>query len=75
MTNDSASLTAAAPAGGKPSPDVLAVIQHQVFAHGATTAFLVGSVMAIVGSAIIWIFLNVKHQELATDGPEGVHVG
>jgi EmrB/QacA subfamily drug resistance transporter len=78
MTNDTASITKAAAAsgqGGKPSPDMLAVIQHQIFAHGATTAFLVGSVMAIVGSAIIWAFLNVSHTELATDGPEGVHVG
>ena len=24
-------------------------------------------------SAVIWIFLDVKHEELATDGPEGVH--
>jgi EmrB/QacA subfamily drug resistance transporter len=78
MTNDAASITAQATAAGqgRPSPDVLAMIQHQVFAHGATTAFLVGSVMALVGSAIIWIFLDVKHDELATDGPEaGVHVG
>ncbi len=53
----------------------MATIQHQIFAHGATTAFLVGSVMALVGSAIIWAFLDVKHEELATDAPEGVHVG
>jgi hypothetical protein len=25
-------------------------------------------------SAIIWLLLNVKHDELATDGPEGVAV-
>jgi hypothetical protein len=29
----------------------------------------------LAASAVIWIFLDVKHQELATDGPEGVHVG
>ena len=31
----------------------------------------------LAGSAIVWIFLDVKHEELATDAPEqqGVHVG
>ncbi len=76
MTSDTKSLVGAAAASGKPSASLLTTIQHQVFAHGATTAFLVGSVMALVGSAIIWAFLDVKHAELATDGPEGgVHVG
>ncbi|TYL52101.1 MFS transporter [Nocardioides sp. BGMRC 2183] len=45
------------------------------FTEGATHAFLVGSVMMLVASAVIWLFLDVKHTELATDGPEGVHVG
>jgi EmrB/QacA subfamily drug resistance transporter len=83
MTSDAKDIAAAGAASGqgKPSPDVLALIQHQVFAHGATTAFLVGAVMALVGSAIVWLFLNVSHEELATDAPEGeearepVHVG
>ncbi|GAA1963849.1 MFS transporter [Nocardioides panacihumi] len=77
MTSDGEKLqqAAAAAGGGKPPADVLTMIQHQVFAHGSTTAFLVGSAMALVGSAIIWIFLDVKHEELATDLPEGVHVG
>ncbi|SEB28633.1 drug resistance transporter, EmrB/QacA subfamily [Nocardioides exalbidus] len=45
------------------------------FAEGATHAFLVGSVMMLAASAIVWIFLNVKHDELATDdAPEGVGV-
>ena len=38
-------------------------------------AFFVGSVMMIAASVIVWLFLDVKHEELATDGPEGVHVG
>lgn len=76
MTNDTKSIMSAAGSAGKPSPSVLAVIQHQIFAHGATTAFTVGAVMALVGSAIIWLFLNVKHEELATEGAEGgVHIG
>ncbi|CAN5404031.1 MFS transporter [soil metagenome] len=47
------------------------------FTEGATAAFLVGAVLILIGSLAIWAFLNVKHQELATDGPEGVpvHVG
>lgn len=46
------------------------------FTDGATSAFFVGSLMMLAASAVIWIFLNVKHTELATDGPEaGVHVG
>ncbi len=47
------------------------------FTEGASAAFLVGAVLILIGSLAIWVFLNVKHQELATDGPEGlpVHVG
>jgi EmrB/QacA subfamily drug resistance transporter len=46
------------------------------FPTGATHAFLVGVFMMLAGSAIVWIFLDVKHEELATDAPEqGVHVG
>ena len=47
------------------------------FTDGATAAFLVGAGMILVGSLLVWLFLDVKHEELATDGPEGapVHVG
>jgi EmrB/QacA subfamily drug resistance transporter len=47
------------------------------FTHGATAAFLVGAALMLAASLVVWIFLNVKHTELATDGPEGaaVHVG
>ncbi len=45
------------------------------FTEGATAAFLVGAVLIAIGSAAIWAFLNVKHEELATDGPEVVHAG
>jgi hypothetical protein len=61
------------------TPDQIAtmkmVTQQQVFTEGSTTAFLVGALLMLGASAVVWIFLNVKHQELATDGPEGVHVG
>ena len=45
------------------------IAQHQVFTDGATTAFLVGTGMMLVASLIVWVFLDVKHAELATDGP------
>jgi EmrB/QacA subfamily drug resistance transporter len=45
------------------------VAQHQVFANGATIAFLVGTGMMLVASVVVWIFLDVKTAELATDGP------
>jgi hypothetical protein len=48
---------------------------QSTFTEGATAAFLVGSAMMLAASLVVWIFLNVKHEELATDGPEGVHVG
>jgi EmrB/QacA subfamily drug resistance transporter len=45
------------------------------FPTGATHAFLVGVFLMLAGSAIVWVFLDVKHEELATDAPEqGVHV-
>jgi Major Facilitator Superfamily len=46
------------------------------FTEGATAAFLVGAFLMLAGSAVVWAFLDVKHEELATDGPEApVHVG
>jgi hypothetical protein len=45
------------------------------FSYGATQAFLVGAFMLWAASAIVWIFLNVKRDEMATDAaPEGVAV-
>jgi EmrB/QacA subfamily drug resistance transporter len=46
------------------------------FTQGATAAFLVGTFLMLAGSAVVWAFLDVKHEELATDGPEAAaHVG
>lgn len=46
------------------------------FTEGAVHAFEIGALMMLVASAVIWLFVNVKHTELATDGPEGgMHVG
>jgi EmrB/QacA subfamily drug resistance transporter len=71
---------AGAQAGGPQlSPEQMekfqAIAQQQVFTEGSTQAFLVGSILMLAASVVIWIFLDVKHEELATDGPEGVHVG
>ena len=46
------------------------------FTQGATAAFTIGVFLMLAGSAVVWIFLDVKHEELATDGPETpMHVG
>jgi EmrB/QacA subfamily drug resistance transporter len=71
-------ISAATAAGPAPDPSTLDAVQRivslQIFANGAADAFLVGSVMALASSLVIWFFLDVKHDELATDGPE-VHAG
>jgi EmrB/QacA subfamily drug resistance transporter len=64
--------SSATPSTGAPSAEQLHVVGQQIFAHGSTVAFLVGSGMILTASAIIWLFLNVKHTELATDGPAEV---
>ncbi|HEV2798746.1 MAG TPA: MFS transporter, partial [Nocardioides sp.] len=71
---------AAAAAGlPQPSPEqartFAEVAPQQILTEGSTQAFLVGSILMLAASVVIWIFLDVKHEELATDGPEGVHVG
>ncbi|MFT4080955.1 MAG: MFS transporter [Nocardioides sp.] len=71
MSNDTETITKAAGGSGAAVPqDVLTQIQNQIFAHGATSAFLAGTVMALVGSAVIWAFMRVKHTELAADHDE-----
>ncbi|WP_036564996.1 MFS transporter [Nocardioides halotolerans] len=45
------------------------------FSSGATHAFLVGAFMLWGASAIVWIFLNVKKDEMATDNPETMGAG
>ena len=62
-------------AKGLPPKDAGTLAFLGSFTEGATAAFLVGAILIALGSAAIWAFLNVKHEELATDGPEGIHVG
>jgi len=51
------------------------VASHQVFTEGATAAFLLAAGLMLLASLVTWVFLNVKHQELATDGPQEAVVG
>jgi EmrB/QacA subfamily drug resistance transporter len=61
---------------GQTDPNVIGqTVYFGSFTEGATHAFFVGSLMMLAGSVIVWLFLNVKHEELATDAPEAVHVG
>ena len=66
------------PEHGQPQPSAeqakafAEIAQQQIFTEGSTNAFLVGSILMLAASVVIWIFLDVKHEELATDGPEGV---
>ena len=57
------------PLGDSSLTFIQAVGFQSTFLEGATHAFLVGSMMMLAASAIIWTFLDVKHTELATDGP------
>lgn len=73
-------LRAATPAGSQPTEEMRSafanVVYQGAFTEGATNAFLTGAFMIWTASLIVWIFLGVKHEELATDdSPEGVHVG
>ncbi|MCW2818761.1 MAG: hypothetical protein JWR42_1548, partial [Marmoricola sp.] len=35
-------------------------------------SFIVGAIMMWASSAIVWVFLILRHQEMATEGPEPV---
>jgi EmrB/QacA subfamily drug resistance transporter len=70
---------AAASAGSSPSHAVQAAFNNLAyqgaFTGGAVKAFLAGAFMMWGASVIVWIFLNVKHEELATeDSAEGMAV-
>ncbi|MBB6626687.1 MFS transporter [Nocardioides sp. KIGAM211] len=73
----SAGVDPTAPIPGSSLNFIQAASFQSTFTTGATHAFLVGAVMILLASAVVWAFLDVKHTELATDGPEGapVHVG
>jgi hypothetical protein len=57
-------------------PAVQQVVHAQAaFTAGGTNAFLTGAFMIWAASLIVWIFLDVKHEEMATDeAPEAIAV-
>lgn len=74
-----AAMNAATPAHASASPDLVhrigTVIGQGAFSHGATHAFITGAFMMWAASVVVWIFLGVRHEELATDeAPELVGV-
>jgi len=48
------------------------LVGNVAFTHGSTMAFTVGAFMIWAGSVLVWMFLNVKHEEI-NDTAE--HVG
>ena len=62
-------------AGGVPPEQVGQLAFLGSFTDGATAAFLVGAGLILLGSLATWLFLDVKHEELATDGPEAYVAG
>ncbi|MFL6062132.1 MAG: MFS transporter [Marmoricola sp.] len=51
---------------------VQALVGQAAFTSGGTHAFLVGAFMIWAASLVLWIFLSVSHEEMATDGPAPV---
>ena len=66
-----AAKAAAAQTGAAPSPEKLHALQQTIakvsFTEGATHAFLVGAGMVWLGTLIVLVFLNVRHEDLNTD--------
>ena len=67
-----AGIDPAMPLTGSPLTFIEAAGFQSTFLEGASHAFLVGGFMMLGASLIVWTFLNVKHTELATDGPPAV---
>jgi EmrB/QacA subfamily drug resistance transporter len=51
-------------ASGQDPSTFAAQLGNVAFAHGATRAFLVGVAMIALGAAIVWAFMNVRHEEI-----------
>jgi hypothetical protein len=64
--------------GAQPDPQQMetmkTLIGHVAFTEGATSAFLTGAAMIWLGTLIVVLFLNIKHQDLAEDAPEELAV-
>jgi hypothetical protein len=65
--------------GPAPTPEQMDTMQKLIgqvaFTEGATNAFLTGAAMIWLGTLIVVTLMNVRHEEMATDGPEAVVAG
>ncbi|MFC8502377.1 MFS transporter [Pedococcus sp. NPDC057267] len=63
---------------GALSPEQLQAAQHHVAlqaqTYGSGHAYLVGAGMILVGALVTFLFLNVKHEVLSSEGHENVHL-
>jgi predicted MFS family arabinose efflux permease len=71
-------LQSKAASGTAPTPDQLATAKHaialQAQTYGSSQAYLVAAGLILVGAVITFVFLNVKHEVLSTDGHQNVHL-
>ncbi len=69
----------AAQSGVTPTAEQVAAAQHQVAVaaqtYGSTQSFWFAAGMILVGGLAALALLDVKHEELASDGQQAVHVG
>ena len=75
ITSLAAAAKSAAPAGGgspEKAQQMQTLIGHVAFTEGATHAFLTGAGMIWLGTLVALVFLNAKHEDLATDEPAEV---
>ena len=65
-------------ASGAVSPEQLQTAQHQIALQaqtfGSSHAYLVAAGMIVIGSLITFLFLNVRHEALSSEGHENVHL-
>ena len=50
------------------------VVGQAAFTEGASQAFLIGAFMIFAASALVWAFMNTKHEDLRADELEGVAI-
>ncbi|MEJ7630175.1 MAG: MFS transporter [Nocardioidaceae bacterium] len=78
LQNKAAEIVAAQPGGGNPTPAQQKEFKQRLadvaFTHGSTVAFWVGALMILAGAVIVFAFMRVSHEELATDGVPGAPV-
>lgn len=76
-SDKAAELTAGAAGAPAPSSAEAAAAAQEQFAHivqtyGSTQAFIVGACMLAVAGILILVGLNIRHEDLATDGQDSI---